>query len=86
MLRHQIVTWGGFEKPAVYGILRHQKGMKTGAQLELELKNQTACRSMRRRKKARPAQLWFEKMRQVVDAAADAPVRQEVETRDLASR
>jgi len=44
------------------------------AQLELSLPNQRTCRS-RRRPPRRPARasFWFERMRQVVERAADWP-------------
>jgi hypothetical protein len=46
--------------------------MKTGRfQLELELRSPQQCRSVRRIRKPSPARVWFEKMRQVVDEAAD---------------
>jgi hypothetical protein len=44
-------------------------------QLELELHSpQQKCRSVRRARKPTPSRVWFQKMRQVVDEAADRPV------------
>jgi len=44
-------------------------------QLELELQNpQQKCGSHRRARKPTPSRVWFQKMRQVVDEAADRPV------------
>jgi hypothetical protein len=49
--------------------------MKPGRnQLEFELRNTQECRSLRRARKPSPARAWFERMRQVVDEAADQPV------------
>jgi hypothetical protein len=46
--------------------------MKTvQGQLELALGGSNKCRSSRRLKKPRGPQLWFEKMRQVVEDAAE---------------
>jgi len=48
--------------------------MKPGRnQLEFELQPPRQCRSLRRAKKPTPARRWFEKMRQVVNGAADRP-------------
>jgi len=48
-------------------------------QLELELQAMRQCRSLRRAKKPTPAGRWFEKMRQVVDGAADRPTAEVAE-------
>jgi hypothetical protein len=46
--------------------------MKTAqGQLEFALRGSQECRSSRRPKKPKAPQLWFEKMRQVVEDAAD---------------
>jgi hypothetical protein len=48
--------------------------MKPGRnQLELQLQAPQQCRSLHRTKRPSPARRWFEKMRQVVDGAADRP-------------
>jgi hypothetical protein len=52
-------------------------------QLEFELQTPKQCRSPRRAKKANPARLWFEKMRQVVDDASERPLPPAFETPDL---
>jgi len=52
-------------------------------QLEFELQTPKECRTPRRAKKANPARLWFEKMRQVVDEATERPLPPPVETPDL---
>ena len=58
--------------------------MKSGrSQLEFELQTPKQCRSPRRAKKASPARLWFEKMRQVVGDATERPVPPVVENREL---
>jgi hypothetical protein len=61
--------------------------MKTGRfQLELELRGAQPCRSTRRSKKPTSSQVWFEKMRQVVDEAADRKVAEDFENRGLPHR
>jgi hypothetical protein len=50
-------------------------------QLEFELRQQ--CRSARRPRKRSPARIWFEKMRQVVDGAAEQPISEAPKTSDL---
>ena len=48
--------------------------MKSGRnQLELELQAPQQCPSLHRAKKPTVARRWFEKMRQVVDGAAERP-------------
>jgi len=49
-------------------------------QLELGLRESGQCQSVRRSRKPRRGGIWFEKMRQVVDSAAERPVA-EAETR-----
>jgi hypothetical protein len=46
--------------------------MKMGRhQLEFELGGAQECRSLRRLRKPKATQVWFEKMHQVVDEASD---------------
>jgi hypothetical protein len=72
-LRHPIVTRRQFENllnhPYIPADLKAMKAFS--GQLELELRTSEQCRSVRRSRKPGRSRVWFEKMRQVVDDAAD---------------
>jgi hypothetical protein len=55
-------------------------------QLVFDLQGSQQCRSVRRSKKPNPARTWFEKMRQVVDGAAEQPVSGVPKSADLPRR
>jgi len=55
-------------------IILRMKTKITTAQLELTLPNHRACRSLSRpRQRSTRAAFWFQRMRQIVEAAADWP-------------
>jgi len=64
--------------------LGRQMGMESGRrQLQFELRESQQCRSVRPPRKPSPARIWFEKMRQVLEGAAEQPASEVLKTPEL---